>query len=128
MEDAHGHKGPEALTMGKLARFHCSVCGFAATTSGGDGQRFDNPSVTLHCHDCKQLFEVALPVVPWGGEIVIRSNAIQCPRSGDHQVEKWKRSAPSQRDRPEAVIGPDRASIMMRGREGTLCETRPKPT
>jgi hypothetical protein len=98
--------------MGKLARFHCSVCGFAATTSGGDGQRFDNPSVTLHCHDCKQLFEVALPVVPWGGEIVIRSNAIQCPRSGDHQVEKWKHPGPcpkcgTELDREEIAQVPD---------------------
>jgi hypothetical protein len=57
-------------------RFTCTVCGYSADVTGGEGEQLDEPSTTIECVACRALYEVKCPIVPMVGEVVLRSNMI----------------------------------------------------
>ncbi len=75
--------------MKTLYRFQCDVCGYGADVAGGEGLKDDEPSTTIVCSSCRALYEVANPIVPIGQEVIIRSNAIRCPKSEAHPIAHW---------------------------------------
>jgi hypothetical protein len=74
--------------MVKLYKFYCDACGYEAIVSGQNGRDEINSGLTIHCEDCKELYEIEDQ-----GSYTIKQKAFykkaRCPESFTHQFRIW---------------------------------------
>lgn len=81
--------------MGTYFRFQCSGCGYEAETSGGRDAGMIGCTTTIHCHNCRRLYDVPSDLLKPGGEWEEVEPA--CPRSRLHRVNPWQHPGPCPR-------------------------------
>jgi len=77
--------------MGTQYRFKCPTCGYKADVAGGDDAGELSYVRTIHCQDCKRLYDV---VIEDRGSHPGREHPLICPKSGWHIVTPWHHPGP----------------------------------
>lgn len=81
--------------MGTHFRFRCSGCGYGAEVSGGPDAGMIGCTMTVHCRNCRRLYDVPSMLLKAGGEWEEVEPA--CPRSGLHHLRAWQHPGPCPR-------------------------------
>jgi hypothetical protein len=82
--------------LGAHYRFSCPACNYAAVVSGGTDRGFTSGTMTISCHECKQLYDVATVLFAHSKEEPhsVRKHEkrlpLRCPEFPLHTVQSWE--------------------------------------
>lgn len=68
-------------------KFYCEGCGYTAMVSGKNGRGDFDEGMTIHCEDCRELYEIE----PESAFTIKRPShrMLRCPRHYAHRFKVW---------------------------------------
>ena len=78
--------------MGTSYQFKCPQCDFEAEVSGEGYAGMMCTTITIHCLDCHDLYDVVDSVM--GDNSLFKPKKVRCPEKAKHRWEAWTHPGP----------------------------------